>query len=112
MINYRYKIITIPERRKIVAIGKWGGKTFRATAKASKEDEFITEVGTSIALARLEHKIALAKVKRAEQKQLAIMDNLAKMKMELSKAKNYRFEAIDDLTEAELSLGAILKHYA
>ena len=62
--EYKYKIDE--EKRTIVAMSTFAGKTVVGVARCAEEDEFNIETGKKIAAARCSVKIAEKRMKRAE----------------------------------------------
>lgn len=73
--NPRYEFVVNKEKRTIVALTSFAGKTVSGIAKCHPSDSFNEEAGKALAKARADFKVAVKRSKYAN-KRLEIADNL------------------------------------
>ena len=108
----KVKFYDVPERRKCIAVARYGGKNLKGVAVAAPEDEYNIEVGRAIALARVNVKIAERKQKWARKKYDEIAKEYAIAKVKLDRAADFVVDATYDYNDSLEKLHAINKHYS
>lgn len=94
----RYKVHT--EGNKVVAESTYAGKPVSGVAKCDPIDTFNEELGTDLAIARCNAKIAAKRLSRAERVVKEAMDELHKAVENVCKALAYRKDATTGLKKA------------
>ena len=90
--EYKYKIDE--EKRTIVAMSTFAGKTVTGVARCAPEDAFDINAGKKIAAARCSVKIAEKRVKRAETCYMIAVEAMKFWTDRLAKMKRYKDDAI------------------
>ena len=107
--EYKYKIDE--EKRTIVAMSTFAGKTVTGVAHCAPEDEFDIDTGKKIAAARCSVKIAEKRVKRAEWCYEVAIDAMKFWTDRLAKMKHYKDDAITACEAAYDALTNIEEKY-
>jgi hypothetical protein len=90
--EYKYKIDE--EKRTIVAMSTFAGKTITGVARCDPKDEFVVKDGKKLAAARCSVKIAEKRVKRAEECYNFAVEAVKYWSDRLAKMKRYKDDAI------------------
>ena len=90
--EYKYKIDE--DKRTIVAMSTFAGKTITGVARCDPRDEFDIDAGKKIAAARCSVKIAEKRVKRAELCYDIAVEAVKFWSDRLAKMKHYKDDAI------------------
>ena len=90
--EYKYKIDE--EKRTIVAMSTFAGKTVVGVARCAEEDEFNIETGKKIAAARCSVKIAEKRMKRAKECNKWANECVAFWTTEAEKMKHYEEDSV------------------
>lgn len=90
--EYKYKIDE--EKRTVVAMSTFAGKTVTGVARCAPSDKFDIETGRKIAAARCSVKIAEKRVKRAELCYEIAVDAMKFWSDRLTKMRHYKDDAI------------------
>lgn len=67
-MNKKTSYTVIPHGNEIIAVGRYAGKNVRAVAKCNAEDKFDYDFGKTLAISRVNHKIAVKRLKNAQKK--------------------------------------------
>ena len=100
-----YKIYTDEKNKTVIAVCHYAGRDVRAVAKCSPEDTFDIEVGTELAIARCEWKVAKIKLRNAGSCYMKAAKAADEAALRLSKMKDYYMDSVDQLDEA----GAVMQ---
>ena len=90
--EYKYKIDE--EKRTIVAMSTFAGKTVAGVARCAPADEFDIDTGKKIAAARCSVKVAEKRVKRAEDCYDYAVEAMKYWSDRVAKMKHYKDDAI------------------
>lgn len=101
--KYRY----YQHNNKVIAISTFAGKTVKGVAKCSPEDEFDFENGKKLAAMRCAQKVAMKRLKRANQKYLEALNAVNEAVDYFARMKEYYVDAIDALDETTAELAKI-----
>lgn len=107
--EYKYKIDE--EKRTIVALSTFAGKTVVGVARCADTDEFNIETGKKIAAARCSVKIAEKRMKRAEECYAYAVDAVKYWTEELEKMKHYDADSVEAYKKAVAVLAEIEENF-
>ncbi len=100
-----------PEANVIVAVSTFAGKSVRGVAKCHPNDSFNEEVGTKLALARCNLKVAQKRLARANRKVREAVVAQYDAQSFLMKMKDYQRRAEFDVSVLENELEDLEKSY-
>lgn len=95
---------------EVIAVSTFAGKKVRGVAKCDPDDEFDYEKGKELAAARCNQKVAMKRLKRANQKYLEAVGNLREARDYFERMKTYYMDAVDACDEATENLVEIIEH--
>lgn len=95
---------------EVIAVSTFAGKKVRGVAKCDPNDKFNFEDGKKLAAARCNQKIAMKRLKRANQKYREVAQLVIEAQRELEKVRLYYMDAVDACDEATEELVEIIKH--
>lgn len=108
--KYKYVVRTLKnDVKQIFAISSYAGKTVKAKATCSPEDNFNEAKGKELAAARLEVKVSQKRVKNAERKRKIARNTLLDATNHFEKMEGYLNDSKKELAEAEKNLESIMK---
>ena len=107
--EYKYKIDE--EKRTIVALSTFAGKTVVGVARCADTDEFNIETGKKIAAARCSVKIAEKRMKRAEECYAYAVEAMKYWTEELEKMKHYDADSVEAYKKAVAALAEIEENF-
>ena len=107
--EYKYKIDE--EKRTVVALSTFAGKTVVGVARCAEEDEFNIETGKKIAAARCSVKIAEKRMKRAEECYSWAKECVAYWTAEEAKMKHYDADSVEAYKKAVAALAEVEKNF-
>jgi hypothetical protein len=107
--EYKYKIDE--EKRTIVAMSTFAGKTVTGVARCAPSDKFDIETGKKIAAARCSVKIAEKRVKRAEECYAFAVEAMKYWSDRVTKMKHYKDDSIAAFEAAYAALTNIEEKY-
>ena len=101
-VNYKY--VVDEEKRTIVCLTTFAGQVVRGVARCSPNDVWDVEVGKKWATARCSAKIALKRLRRAEDMVMGSKEGLRYFTEQMAKYEKYELDAIEEVkaTAAEL----------
>ena len=111
MRNFEYKYKIDEEKRTIVALSTFAGKTVVGVARCAPTDEFNIETGKKIAAARCSVKIAEKRMKRAEECYTYAVDAVKYWTEELEKMKHYDADSVEAYKKAVAALAEIEENF-
>lgn len=97
-MNNRYKYFQ--HGNEVIAVSTFAGKKVRGVAKCDPKDEFNLESGKELAAARCNQKVAMKRLKRANQKYLEAAKALEEATAHFEHMRAYYMDAVDALDEA------------
>lgn len=100
----KYKFIIQPEKRRVIALTRFGGKVVRAEAHCNPTDEWAEKIGKKLASLRCNVKVAEKREKRAILKLNEATLAYQKAQAEFNKAMAYATDATEDRHYAEEKL--------
>lgn len=103
--EYKYKIDE--EKRTIVAMSTFAGRTVVGVARCADTDEFNIETGKKLAAARCSVKIAEKRMKRAEECHSFATDCVKFWTEHLEKMKHYDADSTEAYKKAVVALAEI-----
>jgi hypothetical protein len=103
-----YKIYTDEKNRQIIAVCRYAGQNVRAVAKCAPEDTFDAEIGTKLAIARCNWKVAKLKLQNAGVKYLEAAKAADEAQKRFDKMKDYYMDSVDQLDEAGAAIQNII----
>ena len=104
-----YKFYIDEKNRKVIAVTRYAGRKVRAVAKCAPEDEFNIEIGTKLAIARCEWKVAKIKLRNAGSCYMKAAKAADEAALRLSKMKDYYMDSVDQLDEAGAAMQAVIE---
>jgi hypothetical protein len=107
--EYKYKIDE--EKRTIVAMSTFAGKTVVGVAHCAPADTFDIETGKKIAAARCSVKIAEKRMKRAEECNAFASDALEFWTERKAQMEHYELDSVDALKKAVEDLAKLEKTF-
>jgi hypothetical protein len=107
--EYKYKIDE--EKRTVVAMSTFAGKTVTGVARCDPRDEFIINDGKKLAAARCSVKIAEKRLKRAELCYEIAVDAMKYWTERVAKMKRYKDDSITAFEAAYDALTNIEEKY-
>lgn len=105
------RIYKNPEAKVVIAVSTFAGKTVRGVAKCHPNDSFNEEVGTKLALARCNLKVAQKRLARANRKVREAVVAQYDAQSFLMKMKDYQRRAEFDVSVLENELEDLEKSY-
>lgn len=99
-----YTIYTDEKNRQVIAVCRYAGRKVRAVAKCAPEDTFDIEIGTKLAIARCEWKVAKIKLQNAGSKYLEAAKAADEAQKYFDKMKDYYMDSVDQLDEAGMDI--------
>ena len=105
--NYKYKYY-IDNKKNIIAVSTYAGKTVKGVAKCDPRDAFDVEKGKDLAAARCDYKVAQKRERRAEKKCAEAAAVLAKAYNYFEKMNKYQQDSINKTIESSKYLESIL----
>lgn len=97
----KYRFIIQPEKRRVIALTRFGGKVVRAEARCNPTDKWDEEIGKKLASHRCNIKVAEKREKRAILKLNEATLAYQKAQAEFNKAMAYATDATEDKYYAE-----------
>ncbi len=107
--EYKYKIDE--EKRTVVALSTFAGKTVVGVAHCAPADEFDIDTGKKIAAARCSVKIAEKRMKRAEECHSFATDCVKFWTEHLEKMKKYDSDSVEAYKKAVAALAEIEENF-
>lgn len=107
--EYKYKIDE--EKRTIVAMSTFAGKTVVGVARCADTDEFNIETGKKIAAARCSVKIAEKRMKRAEECHSFATDALVFWTERKANMEHYELDSVEAYKKAVEDLAKLEKTF-
>ena len=107
--EYKYKIDE--EKRTIVAMSTFAGRTVVGVARCADTDEFNIETGKKIAAARCSVKIAEKRMKRAEDCYSCAVENMKCWGEYATKMKHYESDSVEAYKKAVEALAEIEENF-
>lgn len=107
--EYKYKIDE--EKRTIVALSSFAGKTVVGVARCADTDEFDVETGKKLAAARCSVKIAEKRMKRAEECYSWAKECVAFWTEHEEKMKHYDADSVEAYKKAVAALAEIEENF-
>ena len=104
-----YTIYTDEKNRQVVAVCRYAGRKVRAVAKCAPEDTFDIEIGTELAIARCEWKVAKLKLQNAGACYMTAAKAADEAAIKLGKLKDYYMDSVDQLDEAGAAMQAVIE---
>ena len=104
-----YTIYTDEKNRQVVAVCRYAGRKVRAVAKCAPEDIFDIEIGTELAIARCEWKVAKLKLQNAGACYMTAAKAADEAAIKLGKMKDYYMDSVDQLDEAGAAMQAVIE---
>lgn len=104
-----YTIYTDEKNRQVIAVCRYAGRKVRAVAKCAPEDTFDIEIGTELAIARCEWKVAKLKLQNAGACYMAAAKAADEATIKLGKMKDYYMDSVDQLDEAGAAMQAVIE---
>lgn len=104
-----YTIYTDEKNRQVVAVCRYAGRKVRAVAKCAPEDTFDIEIGTELAIARCEWKVAKLKLQNAGACYMTAAKAADEAAIKLGKMKDYYMDSVDQLDEAGAAMQAVIE---
>ena len=95
-------------KTKVVAVSTYAGKVVRGVAKCDVNDTFSFEKGKELAAARCNEKIAKKRFTRAQNANMEILVEYARLMKKFQKVVNYKDDSQVAVTEAEKLVASIL----
>ena len=95
--KFNYKYVINEEKRTIVCLTTFAGQVVRGVARCSPNDEWNIEVGKEYATARCAAKVALKRLRRAEDLVKWSHDALEFYNAQVSKYEKYELDAIEEV---------------
>lgn len=95
-------------KTKVVAVSTYAGKVVRGVAKCDVNDTFSLEKGKELAAARCNEKIAKKRLARAQNANMEILVEYARLMKKFQKVVNYKDDSQVAVTEAEKLVASIL----
>lgn len=89
------------DRDRVIAVASYAGKLVRGVAKCSPNDEFDYDMGSRLAMARCEEKIARKRKANAKKKLVDALMELNKIEAHVEKMEQYWADSCEELIEAE-----------
>ena len=112
----KYNIVVHQNRRyggvEVIAWSTYAGKPVYGKAICRVEDEYNSEVGIRLAVARCAAKIAKKRKARAEKLYLEAINQVDKARSNLADMKAYHSAACDEYIDATMDVENILKELA
>lgn len=108
-MNKRYKFFQ--HDNEVIAVSSFAGRTVKGVARCHPNDEFDTEKGKKLAAARCNQKIAMKRMKRANEKFFEATQLSIEAKRKLEKERLYFMDAVDALDEATAELVNISENF-
>lgn len=96
---------------EVIAISSYAGKPVKGKAICHSNDEYDEQKGIDLAIARCAEKIAIKRYKRACKKAEEATRQLDEADMFFSSMLKYKFNAADELTQAEDEVERLLAEY-
>ena len=97
----KYRFIVQPEKRRVIALTRFGGKVVRAEARCNPADKWDEEIGKKLASHRCNIKVAEKREKRAIMKLNEATLAYQRAQAEFNKAMAYATDATEDKYYAE-----------
>ena len=95
-------------KTKVIAVSTYAGKAVRGVAKCDVKDTFSLEKGKELAAARCNEKIAKKRFTRAQNANMEILVEYARLMKKFQKVVNYKDNSQVAVTEAEKLVASIL----
>ena len=92
----KYRFIVQPEKRRVIALTRFGGKVVRAEARCNPADKWDEEIGKKLASHRCNIKVAEKREKRAIMKLNEATIAYQRAQAEFNKAMAYATDATED----------------
>lgn len=114
----RYQFYTAPVNRenstpinRVICVSTYGGKPVRGVAVCSEHDEFDEEVGKMIAQSRCDYKIAVKRLKRANQKRAEAQKMVEEAQEYLRKMEEYVNDAAEEYNRCHKTATTVYLEY-
>lgn len=104
-----YKTYVDEKNRTVIAVCHYAGRNVRAVAKCSPEDTFDIAIGTELAIARCEWKVAKLKLQNAGSCYMKAAKAADEATLRLSKMKDYYMDSVDQLDTAGAAMQAVIE---
>ena len=96
-------------KTKVIAVSTYAGKAVRGVAKCDINDTFSFEKGKELAAARCNEKIAKKRLARAQNANMEILVEYARLMKKFQKVVNYKDDSQVAVTEAQNLVVSILE---
>ena len=103
------KYVFYTHKNKVIAVSTYAGKKVKGIAKCNPEDDFSLEKGKLLAAARCNAKVAVKRMKRAENKYCDAVIKMTNAKQQFKKMSSYFTDASAQVFEANKLVDEILK---
>lgn len=110
----KYRFVVLPEKRMVIALTSYRGKTVKGVAICSEHDEWDEEVGKRIASARAGVNVARRRLKEIQEdldwteKKIAYLENMRESDIERYERAQDKFDAqFDELCSALSDAGVL-----
>lgn len=104
-----YKTYVDEKNKTVIAVCRYAGRNVRAVAKCSPEDTFDIAIGTELAIARCEWKVAKLKLQNAGSCYMKAAKAADEATLRLSKMKDYYMDSVDQLDTAGAAMQAVIE---
>ena len=104
-----YKTYVDEKNKTVVAVCRYAGRNVRAVAKCSPEDTFDIAIGTELAIARCEWKVAKLKLQNAGSCYMKAAKAADEATLRLSKMKDYYMDSVDQLDAAGAAMQKVIE---
>ena len=104
-----YKTYVDEKNRTVIAVCRYAGRNVRAVAKCSPEDTFDIAIGTELAIARCEWKVAKLKLQNAGSCYMKAAKAADEATLRLSKMKDYYMDSVDQLDTAGAAMQTVIE---
>ena len=104
-----YKTYVDEKNKTVIAVCRYAGRNVRAVAKCSPEDTFDIAIGTELAIARCEWKVAKLKLQNAGSCYMKAAKAADEATLRLSKMKDYYMDSVDQLDAAGAAMQKVIE---
>lgn len=99
----------VRHNNEIIAISRYAGKNVRAVAKCNAEDKFDYDFGKVLAISRVNHKIAIKRLKNAQKKYAEAKEALIAAKKRFADMTEYLDDSAAEVEDSENILNMLLE---
>ena len=93
---------------KVIATSTYGGKTVRGVAICHPGDSYSVETGKRLAAARCNEKVAIKRMKRAQERFNVVKELYNEISKELDRMSDYKNDAFIAMNEASQAVDNLL----